>query len=266
MPEPSKRKIMVVDGDPAIRESMTVFLRANGYEASSAIDSYDALWQLTNGSVDVIVSDLEMPELPGFKFLAEIREHQPRTLVVALSERPAHQSELESVCADAFYPNGLQHPKRLLSIIAELLRDSALRRTQEVEFSGESVTGQWSDTTGTPHILLTCPECLKSLSIVAPSGTGWTEARESSEHTHPASSTEYLPGFGPDNWCDSARKIGSFMLRGCRYLWRRVGRRRFRDEQSADPGSGKPRAREDTKQLKGGAQSSPALHGEGREQ
>src|SRR5581483_6636103 len=180
MPDPSKRKIMVVDGDPAICESMRVFLQANGYEASSATDGYDALWQLTNGSVDVIVSDLEMPELPGFEFLSVIRERYPGTLVVALSERPAGRSELGSVCADAFYPDGLQHLKRLLSIIAELLRASALReKTQRVESSKVSVTGYWSDTPGTCHVLVTCPECLTSFSIIAPKETRWTEARES---------------------------------------------------------------------------------------
>lgn len=252
MPDPSKRTIMVVDDDPAIRESIAVFLHAHGYKTSSATDGYDALWQLTNGLVDVIVSDLEMPGLSGFEFLSVVRKRYPQMLVVAMTESGS-QSELGGASADAFYTKGQQHPKKLLSTIAGLLRDSALQGSTQKEESSVSVARHRSDTAGTPHVVVTCPECLKSFSIAAPNGTDWREAREAlaaSFATVPAreaSGTENPKECGLNNLCDSIRKLGSLVLRGYRWLWYGP------DEES-------------TEQLKGGTQTSPALHGKEREQ
>jgi CheY-like chemotaxis protein len=171
MPDRPKQKIMVVDDDPAIRESMTAFLHANGYELSSATDGYDALWLLKNGLVNIVISDLEIPGLSGFEFLSILRQRYPEISVIAMTGRPEGRSKLATAIADAFYPKGQQHPKRLLSMIAELLRDSTIRtRVQEAESSAVRITDNRSDTGSTPDVLVTSPECLKSFSIEAQRG------------------------------------------------------------------------------------------------
>ncbi|MGA7928173.1 MAG: response regulator, partial [Candidatus Sulfotelmatobacter sp.] len=129
MPDLSKHRLMVVDDDSTSRQSITAFLHANGYEITSATDGYDALWQLKNGMVDVMISYLEMPGLSGAEFLSVIRQQYPKMLLIAMTVKPEDQSELATAMADAFFPKGQQHPKKLLSTIAELLRDSAVRRT-----------------------------------------------------------------------------------------------------------------------------------------
>lgn len=284
MPDPSKRAVMVVDDDPAIRESIAVFLQAHGYEASSATDGYDALWQLTKHLVDIIVSDLEMPGLSGLEFLSVIHKRYPQTLVVAMSETPEDQSELGSGGADGFYAKG-QHPKKLLSTIARLLRESALQgRTQKIEPREVRFTGYRRDIAGTPHVLLTCPECLKSFSVVAASGIDWRETREascipcetnfghapaSSRSTVPArqaSRTEYPRESGLDNLGDSTKRLANRVLCWCRYLWCGLAGRRFPGGPSAGASIGKPGNHEGTGQPKGGTQASPALHGDGWEQ
>lgn len=177
MPDPPKQKIMVVDDDPAIRDSMAVLLRANGYELSSATDGYDALRLFKNGLVDIVISDLDMPGLSGFEFLSILRHRYPAIPVIAMTGRPEGRSELLSAIADAFYPKGQHHPKRLLSVIAELLRDSTMwMSAQERESSGVRITNNRSDIGGTPDVLLTSPECLKSVSVDAQKQNAWSEA------------------------------------------------------------------------------------------
>ena len=65
MSERSTRKIVVVNDDQLLRASMAGSLGANEYEVSPASDGYDALWQLKHGLVDLIISDLEIPGMPG---------------------------------------------------------------------------------------------------------------------------------------------------------------------------------------------------------
>jgi CheY-like chemotaxis protein/transposase len=284
MPDPSKQTIMVVDDDSAIRQSLTVFLHANGYEAYTATDGYDALWHLTTRVIDVIVSDVEMPGLPGAEFLLILRQRYPKMLVVAMSERPDGQSDLGSVSADAFYQKGKQHPKNLLSTVAELLRVSKLeRRNREAKFREVNISEYRRDASGMLYLQLTCPECLNSFSMVVPKGTDRTEAREASSAFReielgyaPAScSAVAVPHTGSrecpkvsalDKLFYSTSRLASSLLSGCRYLWSGFARRGLRDVSSTGPGLGLVRDQEETEQANDGSQNSPAFHGEGREQ
>jgi CheY-like chemotaxis protein len=53
--------------DPALRASVASFLGVNEYDVSTATDSYDALWQLKHGPVNLITSDFQRPDVIGDK-------------------------------------------------------------------------------------------------------------------------------------------------------------------------------------------------------
>ena len=67
-------RILVVDDEPALNQTICAYLRNQGYEATgclSAQEAYDALY----GQVyDVILSDIMMPGVDGFEFAQTIRE------------------------------------------------------------------------------------------------------------------------------------------------------------------------------------------------
>jgi len=86
MSERSTRKITVVNDDQLLRASMACSLGANEYDVSTTTDSYDALSQLKHGLVDLIISDLEIPGMPGREFLSIIRCPFSEILVIALDE------------------------------------------------------------------------------------------------------------------------------------------------------------------------------------
>jgi CheY-like chemotaxis protein len=83
--ENSKHKVLVVDDDAAVRESLTMLLTAEGYEVSSAENGFDALLQLKTSTPDVITSDLNMPQMSGFEFLSVARRRFPHMPVIAIS-------------------------------------------------------------------------------------------------------------------------------------------------------------------------------------
>lgn len=81
-------KILVVDDDKEIVESIGIFLRAEGYEVEKAYDGLQALEKLMAMEVQLIILDVMMPKMDGMNTLLKIREHKniPVILLSAKSE------------------------------------------------------------------------------------------------------------------------------------------------------------------------------------
>ena len=69
------KKILVVDDSAAIRQSISFILKQEGYDTVEAQDGLDALNVLgTLDSVDLIITDVNMPNLDGIGFIRKARE------------------------------------------------------------------------------------------------------------------------------------------------------------------------------------------------
>lgn len=65
--------VLVVDDEPLIRRSLTEFLTMEGYAASSAANGKDALNLLKKFKADIILSDIQMPDMNGMALLKELK-------------------------------------------------------------------------------------------------------------------------------------------------------------------------------------------------
>ena len=68
------KAIMVVDDSETIRKFLSFALRALGFSVVSARDGMDALEKLSQNKVDLVITDLNMPNMDGFEFLKALRE------------------------------------------------------------------------------------------------------------------------------------------------------------------------------------------------
>jgi two-component system chemotaxis response regulator CheY len=69
------KHILVVDDSKTIRNLVTFVLKAEGFKVTMAEDGLDAIEKLTTiGSVDLILSDINMPRMDGFTFIKTIRQ------------------------------------------------------------------------------------------------------------------------------------------------------------------------------------------------
>ncbi|HCM26271.1 MAG: two-component system response regulator [Treponema sp. GWB1_62_6] len=69
------KKVLVVDDSSAIRQSITYVLQQGGYEIAEAKDGMDGLAVLrTLDAVDLIITDVNMPNLDGISFIRKVRE------------------------------------------------------------------------------------------------------------------------------------------------------------------------------------------------
>ncbi len=167
MRESPKGRILVVDDEPSVRESLGMLLTEAGYEVSTAIDGFDALLRLKTFAPDVIISDLNMPQMSGFELLSVLRRRFPEISVAAMSGAYDSGDLVPGgVIADAFYAKGLHHPKELLQVIAELIQTSSQRTaTHQKQSAPVWIPRNGHDSNGVPFIVLTCTECLRSFPL-----------------------------------------------------------------------------------------------------
>jgi CheY-like chemotaxis protein len=66
--------ILVVDDDPAVRNTLRLLLADEGFEALLAADGQEALERVTERRPDLIILDVMLPQLDGFTFVSRLRE------------------------------------------------------------------------------------------------------------------------------------------------------------------------------------------------
>ena len=87
-PAPQTRRIMLVDNSAFFRDMLAPLIKAAGYQVVAAASAAEALTAIKSGArVDIIVTDIEMPDMDGFALTAALRQN-PATAaipVIALS-------------------------------------------------------------------------------------------------------------------------------------------------------------------------------------
>jgi DNA-binding NtrC family response regulator len=77
--------ILIVDDEQIIRESLSFILKKEGYKVEEAGDGEEALAKHNIQPYDIVVTDIEMPEIKGVELLKRIRQQTPQTLVVLIT-------------------------------------------------------------------------------------------------------------------------------------------------------------------------------------
>ena len=71
---PGKVRILVVDDEPSMREMLRIVLRRDGYEVLIAENGRDAIEQLRKTPVDLLLSDIKMPDVTGVEVLRAAKD------------------------------------------------------------------------------------------------------------------------------------------------------------------------------------------------
>ncbi len=88
-----QNSILLVDDEPILVKSLKMILRKENYNVLTATNGYDALKILNESEVQVILSDMRMPEMDGVELLMRVKEKHPAVIRMILSG----QSDLEQV-------------------------------------------------------------------------------------------------------------------------------------------------------------------------
>jgi CheY-like chemotaxis protein len=102
----AKARLLIVDDEPSIRTSLSLVLIEIGYSARSAADGFSALHEIRQEAPDILISDLNMPGMPGFELLSVVRSQFPGVQTIAMSGAFCGDEVPCGVAADAFYQKG----------------------------------------------------------------------------------------------------------------------------------------------------------------
>jgi DNA-binding response OmpR family regulator len=112
-------KILIVDDDPIIRELIGIHLRNAGYEVRTAEDAIEGGYGVLRDPPDLIITDVNMPHLDGFEFIAALRgERTLRNIpVIFLTSQQGIEHVAKELGAVGFVPKPIR-ADQLLAVVA----------------------------------------------------------------------------------------------------------------------------------------------------
>jgi len=96
------KRILVVDDEENARVVLSKILAHDGYDVSSAANGVEALNFLRSKDVELIITDLNMPEMNGLMFLRELNRSHPSSNVIMITAYGEVESYLEAMTLGAF--------------------------------------------------------------------------------------------------------------------------------------------------------------------
>lgn len=97
----TKKRILIVDDDPDIRQVLSDRMSSWGYAVETANDGREALDALARGKFDGMLLDMRMPEIDGNEVLRRTRESHPALSVVVVTATSVKESAAQAVVPGA---------------------------------------------------------------------------------------------------------------------------------------------------------------------
>ncbi len=95
-------KILVIDDDSSIRETLDLYLTEEGYEVATAPTGTDGLNMFTQNAPDVVILDIRLPDVNGFRILEELREEDENVKVIMITAHHDMESTIRAMKEGAF--------------------------------------------------------------------------------------------------------------------------------------------------------------------
>ena len=114
-----KKTILCVDDNEQSLSIRKVMLETRGYRVTACTNGHEALENFKKGGVDLVLSDLVMPDFDGANLVEQIKQLSPETPAILFSGKiKVYEKDLR---ADIFLPKGMYAPAELLERIRLLL-------------------------------------------------------------------------------------------------------------------------------------------------
>ena len=118
------RKALVVDDSNSMRQMVSFTLQQAGFETVEGANGVEGLQRLAEGSVDLVITDLNMPEMDGISFIKQLRTQAQFKFTPVLMLTTETQDEKKSAGRSAGATGWITkpfNPERLLQVIKKVL-------------------------------------------------------------------------------------------------------------------------------------------------
>ncbi len=121
-------RVLVVDDEENARIGLKKLLALDGFRVAAVANGYEALEHLEENPVDLVITDINMPEMNGLVFLRELNRSYPAVNVIMVTAYGGVESYLEAMNLGAF--EYLNKPVRIeeLKAVMERIFNRNLRK------------------------------------------------------------------------------------------------------------------------------------------
>jgi CheY-like chemotaxis protein len=126
-----KKTILLVDDDPAVRESITQVLSEEEYLVLPAANGKEAVQTAAAGKVDLVLLDLSLPEMSGWDAFELLTSENPLIPVIIITARPNQLFSALAAGVGALMEKPLDFPN-LLETIRDLLAETPETRLARI--------------------------------------------------------------------------------------------------------------------------------------
>ncbi len=159
-----RHRILLADSDPECLQTCSDQLCNEGYEVITASNGFEALSVLRGATPDLLITDLNLAEMSGFELLSVLRKRFPQVGAIAFSGKytPANMPS-EALC-DAFVAKAPNFCFELMEQVRTVMQNGPIRASR----ARTDIVPVWIPRPTVGYIVLTCPECLRSFSVIEP--------------------------------------------------------------------------------------------------
>jgi DNA-binding NtrC family response regulator len=120
------KKILVVDDEENARIGLSRLLSNEGFLVDSVSNGYEALNYLRQQEVNLIISDINMPEMNGITFIKELNKNFPKSNVIMITAYGGVESYIEAMNLGVFeYINKPVKIEELKSILKKIFKETS---------------------------------------------------------------------------------------------------------------------------------------------
>jgi DNA-binding NtrC family response regulator len=113
-----KGRILVVDDEADIRESLEVLLSMEHYKVDQAVNATDGLRKMESSSYDLVLLDLMMPDRSGMEVLEDVRQRDRDTPIFMITAYGSVEAAVNALKlgANDYFPKPWDNEKLLIEI------------------------------------------------------------------------------------------------------------------------------------------------------
>lgn len=128
-----KNKILVVDDEKIVRDSLTHWFQESGYETDAAESAEMALTMLKEKNYDLVLLDMKMPGMSGLELLPKIKEKDPTTYVILITAYASVPTAIQALKEGAFdYITKPVDPDELDHLVKKAIEERSLKLENEM--------------------------------------------------------------------------------------------------------------------------------------
>ncbi|MEO8660641.1 MAG: sigma-54 dependent transcriptional regulator [Bryobacteraceae bacterium] len=148
--QPLKGRILIVDDEADIRESLATLLELENYQVDMAVNGMDGIRRMETGSFDLVLLDLMMPDLSGLEVLDEVRQRDTETPIFMITAYGSVEIAVQALKAGAndYFSKPWDNDKLLIEIDRMISKgrlereNTQLRRALKQRYSVPNIVGK----------------------------------------------------------------------------------------------------------------------------